>query len=142
MPYGDLGTSVVMAQTLKLAYIMEKALNEEQQKRSLAIFAKDPKGVLAIGITEPDNASNYIIPYPTAMRTTGERAKGGWVVDGNDAGAGPVRHHHLMAPTPAWQAPQLNIKLADFRNSVRLTPSEWRKAAASRTSFSTPTSFM
>src|SRR6266545_3320043 len=79
---GDLGISVVMAQTLKLAQIMEKALNEEQQKRSLALFAKDPKAVLAIGITEPDNASNYFLPYPTPMRTAGEKTKGGWVVNG------------------------------------------------------------
>ena len=79
---GDLGTSVVMAQTLKLAQIMEKALNEEQQERSLALFAKDPKAVLAIGITEPDNGSNYFLPYPTPMRATGEKTKGGWIVNG------------------------------------------------------------
>jgi alkylation response protein AidB-like acyl-CoA dehydrogenase len=79
---GDLGVSVVMAQTLKLAQIMEKALSEEQQKRSLALFARDPTAVLAIGITEPDNASNYFLPYPTPMRTTGERANGGWIVNG------------------------------------------------------------
>jgi len=79
---GDLGISVVMAQTLKLAQIMERALNEEQQRRSLALFARDPKAVLAIGITEPDNASNYFLPFPTALRTTGERSKGGWIVNG------------------------------------------------------------
>ena len=79
---GDLGISVVMAQTLKLAQIMEKALNEEQQKRSLAIFVKDPKAVLAIGITEPDNASNYFLPYPTPLRTIGDKTKGGWIVNG------------------------------------------------------------
>src|SRR5665811_1644103 len=67
---GDLGTSVVMAQTLKLAHIMEQALNAEQQKRSLAIFAKDPKAVLAIGITEPDNASNYFLPFPCLLYTS------------------------------------------------------------------------
>ena len=79
---GDLGVSVIMAQTLKLAQVMEKALNEQQQQRSLALFAKDPKAVLAIGITEPDNASNYFLPYPTPMRTFGERTQGGWIVNG------------------------------------------------------------
>ena len=79
---GDLGTSVVMAQTLKLAQVMEKALNAEQQQRSLAPFARDPKAVLAIGITEPDNASNYFLPYPTPMRTFGEKTRGGWIVNG------------------------------------------------------------
>ena len=79
---GDLGTSVVMAQTLKIAHIMQMALNDEQQKRALAIFAKDPRAVLAIGITEPDNASNYFLPYPTSFRTTGQKTNGGWIVNG------------------------------------------------------------
>ena len=35
-----------------------------------------------------------------------------------------------------------NMAFAAFRKSVRLTPSECRNAAASRTSFSTPVSFM
>ena len=39
---GDLGISVVMAQTLKLAQIMEKALNEDQKSRVLPAFAEDP----------------------------------------------------------------------------------------------------
>ena len=79
---GDLGTSVVMAQTLKLAQIMEKALNEDQRERSLVPFAADPKAVLAIGITEPDNASNYFLPYPTPFRTFAEQVDGGFIVNG------------------------------------------------------------
>jgi len=79
---GDIGISVVMAQTLKIAQIMEKALNAEQQARVLPKFAADPRGVLAIGITEPDNASNYFLPYPTSFRTTGEKKPGGWLVNG------------------------------------------------------------
>jgi alkylation response protein AidB-like acyl-CoA dehydrogenase len=53
---GDIGVSVIMAQTLKIAQIMQKALNEEQRARVLPKFAADPRGLLAIGITEPDNA--------------------------------------------------------------------------------------
>ncbi len=79
---GDLGVSVIMAQTLKIAQIMQKALNREQQARVLPEFAADPRGMLAIGITEPDNASNYFLPYPTPFRTTAEKTKGGWIVNG------------------------------------------------------------
>jgi alkylation response protein AidB-like acyl-CoA dehydrogenase len=79
---GDIGVSVGFAQTLKIAQIMEKALNEEQKARVIPAFVDDPAGMLAIGITEPDNASNYFIPHPTPFRTAGERTEGGWVVNG------------------------------------------------------------
>jgi alkylation response protein AidB-like acyl-CoA dehydrogenase len=79
---GDLGVSVIMAQTLKIAQIMQKALNEEQRARVLPGFAKDPRGMLAIGITEPDNASNYFLPYPTPFRTSAQKTDGGWIVNG------------------------------------------------------------
>ncbi|MEL0184397.1 MAG: acyl-CoA dehydrogenase family protein [Hyphomicrobiales bacterium] len=79
---GDVGVSVVMAQTMKLATIMEKALNEDQAERALVPFSKDPEAVLAIGITEPDNASNYFLPYPTPFRTTAEKVDGGYVING------------------------------------------------------------
>ncbi len=79
---GDLGVSVIFAQTLKIAQIMEKALNEEQRARVLPEFAADPQGMLGIGITEPDNASNYFLPHPTPFRTTAEKTKGGWIVNG------------------------------------------------------------
>jgi len=79
---GDIGVSVIMAQTLKIAQIMQNALNKEQKGRVLPKFAKDPRGMLAIGITEPDNASNYFLPYPTPFRTAGQKTNGGWIVNG------------------------------------------------------------
>jgi alkylation response protein AidB-like acyl-CoA dehydrogenase len=79
---GDLGVSVIFAQTLKIAQIMQKALNAEQQARVLPAFAEDPRGMLGIGITEPDNASNYFIPYPTPLRTSADKVDGGWKVNG------------------------------------------------------------
>jgi alkylation response protein AidB-like acyl-CoA dehydrogenase len=79
---GDIGVSVIFAQTLKIAQIMEKALSPEQQARVLPRFAQDPRGMLAIGITEPDNASNYFLPFPTPFRTSAVRAQGGWIVNG------------------------------------------------------------
>jgi alkylation response protein AidB-like acyl-CoA dehydrogenase len=79
---GDIGVSVIFAQTLKIAQIMEKALSQAQQARVLPKFVDDPRGMLAIGITEPDNASNYFLPYPTQFRTSARRTDGGWVVNG------------------------------------------------------------
>jgi alkylation response protein AidB-like acyl-CoA dehydrogenase len=79
---GDLGISVIFAQTLKIAQIMQKALNEEQKARVLPNFAADPHGMFAIGVTEPDNASNYFLPYPTPFRTSAVRADGGWTING------------------------------------------------------------
>lgn len=79
---GDIGVSVIFAQTLKIAQIMQKALNEEQRNRVLPGFAADPRGMLAIGITEPDNASNYFLPYPAPFRTNAQKTAGGWVVNG------------------------------------------------------------
>ena len=99
---GDIGVSVVMAQTLKIAQIMQKALNAEQQARVLPGFAKDPRGVLAIGITEPDNASNYFLPYPTPFRTGARRAAGGWVVNGMKhfiSNGNRASHYLLFAQT-------------------------------------------
>ena len=66
---GDLGISVVFAQTLKIAQIMEKALNEEQKARALIPFVEDPRAILSICITEPENASNYLVPYPSSFTT-------------------------------------------------------------------------
>lgn len=79
---GDIGVSVIFAQTLKIAQIMEKALNPEQQGRVLPKFSSDPRGMLAIGITEPDTASNYFLPYPAPFRTSAQKASGGWTVNG------------------------------------------------------------
>lgn len=79
---GDLGVSVIMAQTLKIIQIMQNALNQEQRDRVLPKFAADPRGMLAIGITEPDNGSNYFLPYPTPFHTAAEKTKNGWIVNG------------------------------------------------------------
>ena len=99
---GDIGVSVIMAQTLKIAQIMQKALNAEQQARVLPAFAKDPRGVLAIGITEPDNASNYFLPHPTPFRTGARKASGGWIVNGMKhfiSNGNRASHYLLFAQT-------------------------------------------
>jgi len=79
---GDLGVSVVMAQTFKIAQLMQKALNAEQQARILPGFANDPRGLLAIGMTEPGNGSDKHTSHPVPFRTSAVKTRGGWIVNG------------------------------------------------------------
>ncbi len=82
---GDMGVAVVMAQTLKLAQILQTATTEEQRQRFLPKFRDDPRFLLAIGITEPETASNYFIPYDDAhapFRTAATKTDGGWSING------------------------------------------------------------
>ena len=79
----DLGVSVIFAQTLKIAQTLQAAATPEQRARFLPAYAADPGGLLAIGITEPDRSSDYIIPYATGdFRTKAVRAAGGWIING------------------------------------------------------------
>jgi alkylation response protein AidB-like acyl-CoA dehydrogenase len=81
----DLGISVVFAQTLKLAQTLVAATNDDQKARFIPVFRDDPRCVLAIGITEPETASNYLIPYnsPDApFRTVAAKTDGGWLLNG------------------------------------------------------------
>ena len=79
---GDIGISIAIGQNLKMIQVMQKALKSEQQARVLPPFAADPRGMLAIGITEPDNGSNFFIPYPTPFHTSARKVDGGWIVNG------------------------------------------------------------
>jgi alkylation response protein AidB-like acyl-CoA dehydrogenase len=82
---GDLGVSVTLAQTLKIAQTLQRACTAGQAARFIPPFAADPRGLLAIGITEPETASDYIIPFDDLrkpFRTTAARDGGGWVLNG------------------------------------------------------------
>jgi acyl-CoA dehydrogenase len=82
---GDLGVSVVFAQTLKIVQTLQHACSREQALRFLPAFAADSRGLLAIGITEPDTSSDYIIPADHAaarFRTTAVRHDGAWILNG------------------------------------------------------------
>lgn len=79
---GDMGVAVVMAQTFKIAQLMQKALNAEQQARILPGFAQDPRGLLAIGMSEPGNGSDKHTSHPVPFRTSAHKTQGGWIVNG------------------------------------------------------------
>jgi len=79
----DLGVSVVLAQTLKIAQTLQAAATPDQRARFIPDYAADPRGLLAIAITEPDRSSDYIIPYAHGdFRTRAARTDGGWVING------------------------------------------------------------
>jgi alkylation response protein AidB-like acyl-CoA dehydrogenase len=80
---GDMGVSVVFAQTLKLIQSFQAAANEDQRARFLPKLRDDRRALMAIGMTEPQTASNYIIPYqPAGFVTTASRNGRGWVING------------------------------------------------------------
>ena len=79
---GDMGFAVVMAQTFKIAQLMQKAFNDEQRERVLPAIAKDPRSVLAIGMSEPGNGSDKHTNQPVPFATYAERTGGGWRVNG------------------------------------------------------------
>ena len=79
---GDLGISVVFAQTLKLAQTLQAATNDEQRERFLPKFRDDPRSLLAIGITEPETASDYFIPHPKPFLSSATKCDGGWKLNG------------------------------------------------------------
>lgn len=79
----DLGVSVIFAQTLKIVQTLQGAATPEQQERFLTDYAADQRGLLAIGITEPERSSDYIIPFVEGdYHTRAVRSAGGWVING------------------------------------------------------------
>lgn len=79
---GDLGTSVVFAQTLKIAKFMQNVFNADQKERVLIPFRDDPRAILSICSTEPDNGSNSILLHPVQYQTRAVKVKGGWIANG------------------------------------------------------------
>lgn len=79
----DLGVSVVFAQTLKIAQVLQAAATANQQQRFIPPYADDPRGLLAIAITEPDTSSDYIVPNRNkSFLTKATKVEGGWVING------------------------------------------------------------
>lgn len=82
---GDLGVAVIMAQTWKIGQTIQRGATPEQLQRFLPVLRDDPRGLLAIAITEPETGSDYIIPYPDAKagpHLSAVRAGDHWVLNG------------------------------------------------------------
>jgi butyryl-CoA dehydrogenase len=82
---GDLGVSVILAQTLKIIQTIQGACTKEQRDRFLPGFRDDPRYLLAIGITEPGRSSDYFYPSDDPeMRfaTAAVPVAQGWTLNG------------------------------------------------------------
>ena len=60
---GDMGVSVIMAQTWKIQQLIEALATPDQRERFLVPFRDDPQGVLAICATEFHAGSDNVLPY-------------------------------------------------------------------------------
>jgi len=81
----DQGVAVTLMQNYKMIRFLEKAGTAEQQQRLFAKLADNPRFLMAIGSSEPERASDYIIPFEdpgTRYQTKAERVAGGWRVNG------------------------------------------------------------
>jgi acyl-CoA dehydrogenase len=99
---GDMGFAVVMAQTFKIAQLMQKAFNDEQRARVLPVIANDARSVLAIGMSEPGNGSDKHTNQPVPFATHAERVSGGWRVNGLKhfiSNGNRASHYLLMVQT-------------------------------------------
>ena len=74
---GDMGVAVVMAQTLKLAQIFQKAMTAGQREKYLPKLATG-EWVGCFGLTEPDACSD-----PGSMNTRAKSVDGGYLISGS-----------------------------------------------------------
>ncbi|MCW7945666.1 hypothetical protein AAW14_27620 [Streptomyces hygroscopicus] len=81
----DLGMAVVLAQHWKFSQMLNELGTPAQKERYLSRNAANPHGLFAASFTEPNAASDNLLPYraPGAgMQTFARRVAGGYVIDG------------------------------------------------------------
>ena len=82
---GDLGTSVVLAQTWKFAQLIMELGTPDQHQRWLRRLADNPRGLMAASLTEPNGGSDNVLPYAGVdggMQMQASRVDGGWILNG------------------------------------------------------------
>ncbi|MBX5332613.1 acyl-CoA/acyl-ACP dehydrogenase [Rhodococcus fascians] len=81
----DLGSAVVLAQHWKFGQMLHELGTADQHARYLARNAANPRGLFAASFTEPNAASDNLLPYraPGAgMQTFAQKVDGGHVING------------------------------------------------------------
>jgi alkylation response protein AidB-like acyl-CoA dehydrogenase len=81
----DQGIAVTLMQNYKLIRFLQRAGNADQKSRFIKKIVDNPRCVMSIGSSEPDRASDFMIPYDhpsTRYQTKAERVQGGWRING------------------------------------------------------------
>jgi len=111
---GDLGLAVIFDQTWKLTPWLTEMTTEAQRAQFLPEFLRDPRYLLALGLSEPDSGSDNFLPYgrlgdgvkTTAVPTVRD-GRQGWMLNGVKApisNGGSARLYVIMARAGAENA--------------------------------------
>ncbi|MCC7345993.1 MAG: acyl-CoA/acyl-ACP dehydrogenase, partial [Variibacter sp.] len=81
----DQGTAVTLMQNYKLTRLLNKVGSPRQKQIFFEKLVADKRFLMAIGSSEPNRASDFLIPYEsptTRYQTRAERVPGGWRING------------------------------------------------------------
>jgi alkylation response protein AidB-like acyl-CoA dehydrogenase len=111
---GDLGLAVIFDQTWKLTPWLTDMTTEAQRAQFLPEFLRDPRYLLALGLSEPDSGSDNFLPYgrlgdgvQTIAVPTVRDGRQGWILNGVKApisNGGSARLYVIMARAGAENA--------------------------------------
>lgn len=105
---GDLGFSVIIAQTVKFVQMIQWAATEEQCQKFLIPFRDDDRFLIASCATEADSGSDNITAYPDGRVSTTAVLDGDeWVIDGTkqwSSGASVAKLYRVLVNTEEGSA--------------------------------------
>jgi len=111
---GDLGLAVIFDQTWKLTPWLTEMTTEAQRALFLPEFLRDPRYLLALGLSEPESGSDNFLPHGRlgdGLQTTAvpvaRDGRQGWILNGVKApisNGGSARMYVIMARAGAEHA--------------------------------------
>ncbi len=125
---GDLGVSVIFAQTVKIVQFVQWSATEQQCRKFFTPFRDDHRFLLATTSTEADVGSDLQLPYAQKRLTTTARLEGNeWVINGTkqwSSGAPVAKMFRVLCLTDQGEASFLiprdtpGVKIGAIHNKV------------------------
>ena len=83
MAAGEMGIAVILDQCWKITRIIDRMAGPALRETFFKDYVDDPRHLLAITFTEPENGSNYVTDYEgTRFETTASKDGDEWVING------------------------------------------------------------